>query len=263
MQGRPIRVTTGGDSRQIISDRCALVIDSTAKLGIVNSFSLYRRLIDGLRALTDTVVVPIAELKNAGPEDKKRISLRHDVDADIMVAIACARHLKNADLPGSFYLLHTSHYYGRFEKQGDALVFTRHDGLADLVAELRETGAEIGIHNDALGVMFDHDGDGIAHLKGEIAWLRSQGVDVRGSAAHNSAAVYGAENFEIFKGLAVGDRGVVHWRDRSIQLQSLDMANLGLEYEANHPRPRQYLDLKQLDKITGTATGGVAARVLC
>jgi hypothetical protein len=95
----------------------------------------------------------------------------------------------------------------------------------------------------------DHQGDGISCLKEEIAFLRSLGGNIFGSAAHNSAVVYGAECFEIFRGYAVGNRGVVHWRNQSVDLQAVEMTDLGLTYEANHPILRPHLDLAKLQGL--------------
>ncbi len=246
---RSFNVATGGDAKADIEARCAAVVDSTAKLGIVNPFSYYEEFVTGIER-ANISVVPLSEIAQPNASGAKRIALRHDIDADIVVAIACAQHLERRGLPGSFFPLHTAHYYGRFDRNGDALTFVRHEGLGELLADLRRTGMEIGIHNDALGVIHDQGADGIGHLVGEIEWMRGSGINVRSTVAHNSAAVYGAENFEIFKGLAVGDRCVVHWRGCSIPLQTLDMAGLGLEYEGNHPRLRPALDLKRLQRIT-------------
>ncbi|MFZ1679381.1 MAG: methyltransferase domain-containing protein, partial [Rhizobiaceae bacterium] len=243
---RPYRAVPGGDSRQVIEHRCALVADTTAELAILNPYSYYEQTVGALRAVPGATFVPLADICTG---KGRRIALRHDIDADIVTGIRCARTLAGAGIPGSFFLLHTSHYYGRHEQRDGEAVFVRHEGFESLLADLVATGAEVGIHNDALGVIMDHGCDGIAHFQGEIDWLRRQGADIRSSVAHNSAAVYGAENFEVFKGLAVGDRKLLRWRGRAVRLQQLDMAALGLEYEGNHPRLRERLDPKRLEAV--------------
>jgi len=246
---RAYRAVCGGDSRAVIEDRCALVAETTAALGILNPYSYYERTIAALSSIPGATIVPLAEICSG---HGRRIALRHDIDADIVTGIRCARTNAEAGVPASFFVLHTSHYYGRHEQQDAETVFVRHDGFKSLLADLVATGIEVGIHNDALGVIMDHGCDGIAHFRGEIDWLRQQGADIRSGAAHNSAAVYGAENFEIFEGLAVGDRRLLRWRGRTVPLQQLDMAALGLDYEGNHPRLRDRLDPKRLAAITPT-----------
>ena len=49
----------------------------------------------------------------------------------------------------------------------------------------------------------------------------------------------GAENFEIFQGLAAGDRREVRWKEQTLPLQEVSLQELDLEYEGNHPLPRK------------------------
>ena len=236
-----------GDSYETIFDRCRVIAEATAKLNLLNSFAYYKSVIDRLASRKNLAIVPIAGICSLSSGGQKSLAFRHDIDADIVTAVRCAAHLKEQRLPGSFYVLHTSHYYGSFA--GENSGFLRHEGFRAFLRELNASGCEIGIHNDALGIHFDHDLDGTEIFVRELAWLRSEGVEISGSAAHNSAAVYGAECFEIFKGLAVGNRSILHWRGKSIRLQTLDMAALGLKYEANHPLPRAHLDLAKMRLI--------------
>lgn len=252
---RSILARDGGDDAETIRSRCAASAQSLAKLGLSNDLDYYRGVIESIAALPNAMVVPIAEIAAHQPGDPRRIALRHDVDADLVAAVSCARICAAMGQPAAFYLLHTSHYYGAFraapaDTQSNELEYVRHHGFSEVLHELMGTGVEIGLHNDALGVYLDHGGDGQAALREELTWLRRQGVDVRGTAAHNSAAVYGGECFEIFAGLAVENRRTLHWRERTIPLQTLDMTGLGLAYEANHPRPRSSLDPALLRRIS-------------
>lgn len=247
---RIAKLASGGDERSVIEARCETISRHTAALGLLNPLRYYGTLLDRLVALPNTEIVPIGSITQVPREKPLAIALRHDVDADIVTAVRCGRMLASRGLPGAFFILHTSHYYGVFQENEGDLAFVRHDGFTSLLADLRATGAEIGIHNDALGIIHDHGADGVQAFVEELRWLREQGVAIRGSAAHNSAAVYGAECFEIFKGLATGNRGVVHWRGRSIHLQTLAAGAIGLEYEANHPRVRDRLDLSRIAAIS-------------
>jgi SAM-dependent methyltransferase len=245
-----IMTSEGGDDADIITARCKLIADTTAKLGLLNPFSYYSETIEGLARLPNVVFRPIDDICAVPKFDEKHIALRHDVDADIVTAVRCGRFLQEKQIPATFYILHTSHYYGNFMPGEGQVNFVRHSGFSDFLSELNSTGREIGIHNDALGVIFDHGADGVAHFQQELAWMRNQGVNIVGSAAHNSAAVYGAECFEIFKGLSVNNRGVMHWRGKSVPLAHIDMAALGLRYEGNHPVVHDHLDLGKLRRIS-------------
>lgn len=240
----------GGDDYSTIAERCAEVTKATSQAGLVNPFSYYLELLEDLGGIGDWVNVTMAEIGAGDPPLEKRFALRHDVDAQPIAAIQASRALSERGLKGSFYLLHTSHYYGKFHDQDGQLMFVRHRGLENIVSELIRTGQDIGIHNDALGIVFDHGGNGAQCLNDEIIYLRSLGIDVTGSAAHNSTAVYGAECFEIFRGLSVGNREIIHWRGKSADLQIVEMDDLGLRYEANHPIPRPQLDLQGVIDIS-------------
>lgn len=239
-----------GDGYEVIADRCAQAAASATAMDITNSVQYYYDTIDALASLRETQIVPVANIGRKNTAGKRQIALRHDVDADVVTAVDCARYLQKHNLPGSFYILHTSHYYGAFSTLAGRPCFTRHSGFKQFLHDLFETNIEIGIHNDALGVVFDHAANGVAAFVNELQWMREQGVKITGSAAHNSPAVYGAECFEIFNGLSVGDRRVLHWRGKTIPLQTISMNELELEYEANHPIPRRSLDLKSMHNIS-------------
>jgi hypothetical protein len=199
-------------------------------------------------------VVPIEHLldTSSGPA---RVALRHDIDAELVTGIRCARRLASLGLAGTFFVLHSSHYYARVERDSTGGVkVVRHHGFARLLDELLATGQEVGLHNDALGYAFDHGVEGAALLVADIDWLRERGATVRGTVAHNSAAVYGAECFEIFRGLAAGNRREVIYRERHIPLQVLDPADLSLTYEGNFPKPRARIDpqaMAELQDLSG------------
>jgi len=232
---KKLKTIDAGDDEETIVDRCFEVAKSTEKLGILNSFDYYQLVIDHLCNFEKSEFVSIADIAKPIESGKIAIALRHDVDADIVTAIKCANYLKSKSVAGTFFILHTSHYYGNFQIEEENLTFTRHEGFRTLLSQLRETDAEIGIHNDALGVIFEHGSDGFSAFETELAWLRSQDIKVTGTAAHNSPFVYGAECFEIFEGLAVADRKYIVWRGKMVPLQVLNMKKLGLDYEANHP----------------------------
>jgi len=198
-----------------------------------NPFHHYEQLVDMLEAHSKVSLVPCYELANRMRSNDVRVALRHDIDADPVTAVRMARTLARRGICGSFFLLHTAIYYGRFF----GTLFVRHRELPRWVEQMLVAGCELGIHNDALGAHGQLGVDGTAALAGEINWLRSQGADVRGTAGHNSAPVYHAENSEVFANRVLWptDDPI---RSR-LPLGVLDEAALGLSYEATFAMPRE------------------------
>lgn len=228
---RPCQVEGKQVSVEEITARCLQVSDSYRDIGLVNSFSLYRRVIDALEKNRSIEIRPLARLMGPVSEGRSILSLRHDMDADIVTGLRAARFLASRGIPGSFYILPTSHYYGEMVNK----VFYRYSALADFVAGFVATGCEFGVHADPLHFYCKHGCDGINALKAELEWLRSRGASISGVVAHNSAVVYGAENFEVFRGMAAANRSELKYGGRTIQLQSVAMKQIGLDYEGNYP----------------------------
>lgn len=234
---RPYGVGSLRETREAVETRCRSVAEHYERQNLNNPFDLYRRLIDALTANSRVCVRPMRELALEVPAGRVVVGLRHDVDADIRTGLRAARHLARVGLPGSFYLLHTAHYYGAVRER----VFERSTALDAFLNDFVISGCEIGLHCDALHLYLHHRIDGATALQEEIAWLRHQGCRIHGTAAHNSAPAYGAENFEIFKGRAFQDRQSLLRDGNRIPLQVLDEADLQLSYEANFPTPPRKL----------------------
>lgn len=245
------KVTTfnGGDDHKTIIQRCKDIAVSTAEHGLTNDFALYKQVLSCLSMNQNFKIVALKDLQKQSSSQYVTIALRHDIDADIVTAILCARAIEEYGLTGSFYPLHTSHYY-TIQPSSDSSQIIRHTGLEYLLTALNTSNIEIGLHNDAIGLALDHGIDGASVLKEEITWLRSIGLDIKGTVAHNSAAVYNSECFEIFKSLSVGQREYVEKDGKKIALGILDQHKLGLEYEGNFPIPKKRLDVNLLNQIT-------------
>jgi hypothetical protein len=208
---------------------------------VSNSFWYYRQLVDELRTIPRMRIVPLQDLQACPAQGTRVVGLRHDVDADPLTALRCARYLARQGLCGSFYLLHTAVYYGEF--YGD--VFVRTAPLSDWIRGFIVAGCELGLHNDSLGVCTAHGHDGIAALRQEIEWFRAHGVRIRGTVAHNSGPIYGAENFEIFSGRTLWRRDVVTKEGKRLPLGTLSERDVGLTYEGTFAKPRPGIDLSR------------------
>lgn len=205
--------------------------------------SYYDRLLRRLRRIPGVEFLTMEDLiAGRGSRDGIRVTIRHDVDADVVAAQEMARLERAHGIPTTYYFLHTAFYYGHFDADG---VFHRYEAMADLYRAVQDLGHEVSLHIDPLLIYQDHKIDGAQALVEELNWLRARGLRVPGAAAHNHTSVYGAQNYEIFKGklrnhlLPGGDRGevidvpeVVH-NGKWAPLHVLDMQELGLAYEAH------------------------------
>lgn len=230
---RPYAVGSLQEDRETVEKRCRSIAAQYERHNLNNPFALYRRFVEALAVNPRICVRPLRDLMVEVPARQIVVGLRHDVDADIRTGLRAARHLARTGLPGSFYLLHTAHYYGVIEDH----VFRRSSALAEFLDGFIVAGCEIGVHSDALHLYLNHGIDGAAALREEIAWLRGRGCAIHGTAAHNSAPAYGAENFEIFRGRAFQGRKSLRRNGLRVPLQTLSEAELHLSYEANFPVP--------------------------
>ena len=200
----------------------------------------YEELLETLAGTPHLEVVTHRELcEEPAGGDRVRVTIRHDVDADIVAALQQARLEARFGLRSTFFVLHTAAYHGAFSNG----VFVRNECIVHLYREIQELGHEVALHNDGLGVYQDHGVDGAEAVRAEIGWLRDNGIELRGTVAHGSKAAYGAENFELFKG-----RVAKQARSDAPELQQpteyshhgapamlhvLDERELGLDYEGN------------------------------
>lgn len=249
---KPYKVTTRTLSREEIAVRCKQVSQNYQALNWVSPFFVYRKLVDSLAENSGFEVRPLKHLMEPIQGGKVVVSLRHDMDGDIVTGVRAARYLAKKGVPGSFFLLHTSHYYGALEKK----VFYRFSGLESFVTELLATGVELGLHTDPLSLYCNHHLNGTQAIKTEILWLRSLGVNVSGTVAHNSAPVFGAENFEIFQGRSVGGRKRFLYQGKRWPLQTLNERKLGLFYEGNYPYLPSLLDGHKVNDYFALSTNG-------
>jgi hypothetical protein len=214
-----------------------------------NPFSYYCELIQRLASLPDAQLLPLRDLARSRAKARRQIGLRHDVDADPITAVRCARLLAREGLSGSFYLLHTAPYYGALQEGR----MVHNAALRGWIDDLIVAGAEIGLHNDSLGLICRHRLDGVAALRSELAWLRSAGAQIWGTVAHNSAPVCGAEAFEVFREMQLFDRRVADGHGGRLPLGLLSMEELQLEYEGTFATARQHVDRVAAARFVGSA----------
>lgn len=207
-------------------------------------------LLEDLTAIPNARFVSHVELlaEPCGP-DEIRIAIRHDIDTDIVAAQQQAEIEHDFGVVANWVVLHTAPYYG--EVDAEAGVFRRNDAMIDVYRSLQDFGHEVSLHADPLGLYQFHDIDGAQGLVTELEWLRSHGLDIRGTTAHNHRPTYGAENYEIFKGFVSpqpnaqpADAEWVTHRGKGSPLRVLDERELGFVYEGNEIFWRDDLQLE-------------------
>lgn len=200
----------------------------------VQSLQAYRQLLEQLQnqGWSFRTARDLAGATPTGPT----VHLRHDVDGDLRAAGAMSEIESHLGISSTYYILHTAPYYGQVRADGQS--FLRHRSMARIYRRLQDNGHEVGLHNDALHVTQAWGFDGIRAVSEEIEWLRSVGLSVSGTVAHNSVGTYGAANFAIFSGRPTSFSNTTsYWciekADKVTRLGSLSESALSLAYEGN------------------------------
>jgi hypothetical protein len=195
----------------------------------------YRDLLSRLKAVPNLRFATVRDALASPPKGAEIVcTIRHDIDGDLVAAAQQARIEQSLGVQTSYYVLHTAPYYGTLSGN----VLSRNSVSAQRYRDIQAAGHEIALHTDGMTLYQSHNVDGAAAIVEELRWLRSEGLNVIGSTAHNSFGVYGCNNYSVFKGRPLaatrpgGPMGVIH-NGKWAPLQLLDEKELGLEYEAN------------------------------
>lgn len=167
--------------------------------------------------------------------DKSTVLIRHDVDGDLMAAVDMAKLEAEYGIKSTYFILHTAPYYANVRGKK----VQRNEGSVEFYKEIEALGHEIALHTDSQTLYQTYNIDGARAIETEIDWLRSHGIKLEGTLAHNSFSVYSANNYCIFKDRPLtgfdmpGDAKSVEFNGKWSALQQLDEAKLGLSYEGN------------------------------
>lgn len=243
---RPYRVISSGRTSEEVVDQINRAVyaahgpDVGARAGVVGIMAepvgQYEALLRRISASPRVAFVTMEQAVLQPRSDVVQCVVRHDIDVDIRTALVMARQEQELGLNTSFYVLHTAPYYGD-QKDG---VFRRNESMGPLYLELQNRGHEVGMHSDGLLLYQGHGVDGAQGLAEELEWLRSIGLRIRGTVAHNSVSTYGAANYALFKGRPQSYAAdpndcpaeIVH-EGKWSPLGVLDERALGLTYEGN------------------------------
>lgn len=207
------------------------VSETLDRMGLLNNLAYYRKFIEFIKSIPQCEVRQLKDLHWPLDGDHFALALRHDMDMDLFSSVNTSQVLHNAGVRGTFYVQHTAPYYGEFVDRQ----FTRNTNIIEYLLAIQNSfQCELGLHTDGLWVYQQWGLNGAQAVSSELDWLRSHGIQIFGTSAHNSAPLYGAENFELFEGRAVLNRYILIKNKKRIPLQSLNEDDLALKYEANY-----------------------------
>lgn len=139
-----------------------------------------------LTKISDTskyIVLPLNEFRQTYSPNKVVIGLRHDVDNDLSVAFSFSEIEWKLGLRSTYFILHSAPYYLSGNES-----MTQHspDIIPVLQTMQNERKLEIGWHNDLVTLQLFYGIDPVAFFHNELSWLRENGIDIYGTAAHGS-----------------------------------------------------------------------------
>jgi hypothetical protein len=168
---------------------------------------------------------------SSGP--KSMLLVRHDIDSDIENAVELARWEHAHGIRTTYCVLHSAWYYGRHV---DGQVTDRSENTVERLLEIQSLGHEINLHNNMVVVGLQSGRDPYDLLEEELDFLRSRGIDVRGTSTHGHPLCgrLGFFNFELFSECVYpangGPRTIEHDGHR-VTIGTRSMREFGLTYE--------------------------------
>lgn len=200
----------------------------------------YKSYVDFLLETSDTskyIVVPLNEFMDTVNPGKIVIGMRHDVDVDLNKAYNLSVVENNVGTRSTYFILHTAGYY-----LADPKKINVHNGSIIPVLQTMQNyyHHEIGWHNDLVTLQLIYEIDPVRFLGEELDWLRTNGLDIAGTASHGSAWCYTYKylNFYFFeecKNSVIGqfvNNDSVFVKDRWIRIKHGRLSDFGLNYEA-------------------------------
>ena len=143
-----------------------------------------------LRSVSDTskyIVLPLDEFRHTENKKKIIIGLRHDLDNDLNHAFLFSDTEFKLGFRSTYYILHTAAYY--LENPNNMAVHSQKI-LPVLKTMQNERHFEIGLHNDLVTLQAVYNIDPVQFLHNELGWLRSNGINISGTASHGSPYCY-------------------------------------------------------------------------
>jgi len=217
------------------------------------TFKNYRLFLESISKDDRIKIVPLKELEETNFKNKIVLAIRHDIDSDIGSALTMARIEHDYGISTTYFVLHTASYYGTTKKN----MASHNEKIVPLLKKIQnDFGHEIGFHNDLVTLEVIYDLDPVNFLKKELDWLRKNGIEIVGTAAHGAKECnrYKYHNFYFFKDFeeeieGFPSRNFVEVKGRIKTISKAYLQDFSLKYEAYHLRHDQYLsDTRLLSK---------------
>lgn len=191
-----------------------------------HTFDQYEQL---LNKLTNDkfIVLPLNEMKDSFNNEKIIVGMRHDIDCHPFKAIKMAELEKKYGFRATYYILVTSDYAGEFTETG----INRYDCMEEVYKDLHNLNCEIGIHNDLLSVMIEHELDPFVFNNNELFFYEGLNIPIYGTAAHGSQiASETVINFNMFSDFT--NLEYLEYQGRKYPLGEYSLEEYGYSYEA-------------------------------
>ncbi len=193
-----------------------------------------------LNKVTDTskyIVLPLNEFRQTFNSKKIIIGLRHDVDNDLNVAYQFSEVEARLGFRSTYFILHTAPYYLANSNN----MASHSEKIIPILRTMQDKRHfEIGWHNDLVTLQVIYNINPVKFLHSELKWLRSNGLNIIGTAAHGSnyCKKYHYMNFYFFKEFTFPvvpnrENNITVPKDgKSIELIKGKLSDFGLQYEA-------------------------------
>jgi hypothetical protein len=193
-----------------------------------------------LKKISDTskyIVLPLNEFRQTLNSKKIVIGLRHDVDVDLNIAYEFSKYESGLGFRSTYFILHSAPYY--LADQNNMAVHS--EKIIPILKKMQdEMHFEIGWHNDLVTLQVIYNIDPVVFLHNELRWLRSNGLQITGTAAHGSSfcKTYHYMNFYFFQEcsypiLTGRENNITVPKDgKIITLKKAHLNDFNLEYEA-------------------------------
>ncbi len=162
--------------------------NSSAEVPDTNfTFEKYAAFLAKVSDTSKYIVLPINDFRQTKNSKKIVIGLRHDVDNDLNVAYTFSETESKLGFRSTYYILHTAPYY----LENKYIMSVHSERILPILKSMQDDRHfEIGWHNDLVTLQAVYSMDPVLFLHNELKWLRSNGINIYGSASHGSNYCY-------------------------------------------------------------------------
>ena len=210
-------------------------------LKITNKFDQYKKLILDLKNSNLITILPISKILTKSKKNRINISLRHDIDSCIKTAKKMAFFLNENKIFGSFYILNTSQYFGKWINPYNSnfifkRVYERNRELINYLDFSNLKYTELGIHIDYFTFCHSLKVNYLKVLEEDIKWFKNNNITISSTfSSHNSYLSNNIEGFEIFNEFNFRDKNYFSFEDFKYGISLFSKNYFNLKTEVNFP----------------------------